>query len=127
MGWGNTRTDSHDDQEAGAEAAEVQDGAPGALDEVIRVGPAAADPVGQRREDVGADDEQGIVHLEERAREDDEQEADGQHERQRDDGLEPRVRHRGRGRGGSKPFLLSILFVCLRSETGDGFEMQMQG
>lgn len=62
MGW--TRTDSHDDQEAGAEAAEIQNGVPGALDEVVRVRPAAADPVRQRREDIGSNDQQGIILLE---------------------------------------------------------------
>lgn len=82
----------------------------GVLDEVVRVGAAAADPVRQRRQDVGGDDKQRVVLLEERAREDDEEEADGEHERQRDYRLETCCRHRDRGYGvGYFIYLLLLL------------------
>lgn len=89
------RTYSHNHQEPGKEAAEVQHAGARALDKVIRVGAAGADPVGQRGEDVGADDEEREVAREEGAREDDEQEADGEDKGQGNDGFEAGGRHRG--------------------------------
>lgn len=90
------RTDSHDDKESREEAPEVQHGGAGALDEVVGVGAAAADPVGHGGEDVGGDDEEGQVLLEEGAGEDDEEEADGEDEGEGYDGLDAGGRHVGR-------------------------------
>ena len=75
---------------------QVQDGGAGALDKVVGVGAAAADPVGDGRDDVRGDDEQRKVRVEEGAGEDDEQEAEGQDKGQGNDGLEPGGRHGGR-------------------------------
>jgi hypothetical protein len=86
---------AHDNKETGKEAAEIQDGGAGALYKVIGVGAAAADPVGNRGKDVGGDDKQRVVDLEEGAGEDDEEEADGEDEREGDDGLEAGGRHGG--------------------------------
>lgn len=94
-GWGEL-THAHDDKEAGKEAADIEDGGAGALDKVVRVGAAAADPVGHGRDDVGGDDEQRKVRVEEGARQDDEQEAEREHKRQGNDGLEAGGRHGGR-------------------------------
>jgi hypothetical protein len=91
-------TNAHDDKEGGAEAAEVEDGAAGALDKVIGVGAARGDPVGDGGEDVGGDDEEGVVVVPEGAGEDDEEESDGEDEGEGDDGLEAGGRHGGRGR-----------------------------
>lgn len=100
------RTHAHDDKEAGAEAAEVEDGGAGALDKVVGVGAAAADPVGDGGDDVGGDDEQGEVGMEEGAGQDDEEEAEGEDKGERNDGLEPGGRHGGR-------LFLGLLVWCL--------------
>lgn len=55
------RTYAHDDEEAGQEASEVEDGGAGALDEVVRVCAATTDPVGHGGENVGGDDKQWVV------------------------------------------------------------------
>lgn len=68
-------TNAHDDEEARQEPAKVDDAAAGRLHKVIVVGGAPAEPVGQRRDYVGRDDEQRQVVLEEGGRQDDEQEA----------------------------------------------------
>lgn len=88
-------TDAHDHQEARDEAAEVQHGGR-ALAEVVRVRAPAAYPVGQGREHVRRHDQQRVVGLPQRARQDDQEEAHGQHKRQGDDGFEAGGRHGGR-------------------------------
>lgn len=84
---------SHHHHEAGAEAAEVQHGGAGTLAKVIRVGASRADPVGDRGQHVGSDDEKRVVDLPEGAGENDEEESDGEDEGKGDDGLEPGSRH----------------------------------
>jgi hypothetical protein len=71
-------TYSHDNEEAGKKAAEIDHAGAAAVHEVIVSGGPAAQPVGHGGEDVCEDDEQGQVFLEERGREDDEEEADGE-------------------------------------------------
>lgn len=58
---GEERTNAHDNQEAGQEATEVDNGAARALHEVIWVGGAAAGPVWQRGNNVGRNDQQREV------------------------------------------------------------------
>lgn len=72
--------DAHHDQEPGAEPAQVEDGGARALDKVVGVGAVGAYPVGHRGEDVGGDDEEGVVFGVEGAGEDDEEEAEGEDE-----------------------------------------------
>jgi hypothetical protein len=52
------RTDTHKDQEAGTELSEIHNGVAAALHEIIRVSASSADPVWDRSEDVGRDDEE---------------------------------------------------------------------
>lgn len=70
-------TNAHHDEKPSAEPAQVQDGVAGALDEVVRVGEAAAHPVGQRRQHVRGHDQQRVVDAPQRARQDHQEEADG--------------------------------------------------
>lgn len=88
-------TNSHNHHETSAEAAEVQYGGAGTLTKVIRVGASRADPVGDRGQHVGSDDEKRVVDLPEGAGEDDEEESDGEDEGKGDDSLEPGGRHLG--------------------------------
>jgi hypothetical protein len=67
--------DAHDDQEAGAEPAEVDEPGPRGLHEVVRVRAPLADEVGERRAYVCCDYEEGEVVVPERRGEDDEEEA----------------------------------------------------
>lgn len=113
------RTHSHDNKETGTEAAKVEDGAAGALDKVIRVGTAAADPVGHGGQHVGGDDEQGEVRVEEGAGQDDEEEADCQDEGEGNDGLEAGGRHGGREATGFDPWESACVCVfCVASSLG---------
>lgn len=86
-------TNSHHHEKAGEETPEVQDSSAGALDEVIGVRATSADPVGYGGEDIGGDNKERVVHLEEGARENDEKEADCEDEGEGDDGLEAGGRH----------------------------------
>lgn len=56
----------------------------------------AADPVGNRRNDIGGDDEERIIHLPQSAGENNEEESNGEDEGEGDDGLEAGGRHLGR-------------------------------
>lgn len=56
-------TYSHDHQESCAEASKIHHASARALNKVIGVGAPAADPVGQRRDHVGRDDQQRVVDL----------------------------------------------------------------
>jgi hypothetical protein len=69
------RTNTHDDEESGQETSKVDNTAAGRLHEVILVGGAPADPVGQRCDYVGRYHEQRKVVLEKGGRQDDEEEA----------------------------------------------------
>lgn len=89
------RTHSHHDEEACEEATEVEDGGAGALDEVIGVCASAADPVGDWGDHVCSDHKEWVVHLEQGAGEDDEEEAYCQDEGQGNDGLEAGGWHDG--------------------------------
>ena len=91
-----------DDNNGRQEASEIQHCGPGALDEVIGIGAPAAYPVGDGGYHVGRDDEQRVIHLPQRAGEDDEEEADGEDEGEGDDGLEAGGRH-GDGLAGVAP------------------------
>ena len=73
-------TYSHNNEEAGKKAAEIDHAGAAAVHEVlVSGGPAAQPGFGHGGEDVACeDDEQGQVVLEERGREDDEEEADGE-------------------------------------------------
>lgn len=93
---GRKHTNAHNHKEASEEAPEVEDGGAGALDEIVGIGTAAADPVGDGGDDIGGDDEERVVDLPEGAGQDDEEEADGEDEGEGDDGLEAGGRHRGR-------------------------------
>lgn len=56
----------------------------------------SADPVGNRRNDIGSDDEERIIHLPQSAGENNEEESNGEDEGEGDDGLEAGGRHLGR-------------------------------
>lgn len=90
---GGQRTHSHYNQEAREKPSQVEHGGARALDKVIGVGAPAADPVGQRGNNVCGDYEEREVRLVQGAREDDEQEPDGEHEGEGDDGFEAGGRH----------------------------------
>jgi hypothetical protein len=51
-------TNTHKDQETGTELSEIHNGVAAALHEIIRVGASSADPVWDRGEHVGSDDEE---------------------------------------------------------------------
>lgn len=70
-----TRTGPHDNQKSCQEPAEFHYARATAVHEVIALLCFAADPVGDRGEDVGRDDEQCEVVLEQGGTEDDEEEA----------------------------------------------------
>ena len=72
------RTNAHKNQETRAELSEIHNGIAAALDEIIRIGASAADPVRQRGEDISSDDEKREILLKEGAGEDNEEEADGE-------------------------------------------------
>jgi hypothetical protein len=93
VGEHNRQCNSHHHEKAGEETPEVQDSSAGALDEVIGVRATSADPVGYGGEDIGGDNKERVVHLEEGARENDEKEADCEDEGEGDDGLEAGGRH----------------------------------
>jgi len=116
--------DTHDHEEARDEAPQVEDRISRALDEVVRVGHAGADPVRYRGDHVGRDDEQRVVDLPERAREDDEQEADCQHKGQGDDGLEAGGWHAGLScvsfEDARELWLLLLLSFVVWSRAGSG-------
>lgn len=56
-------TYSHYDQESCAEASKIHYASARALNKVIGVGAPAADPVGQRRDHIGRNDQQRVVDL----------------------------------------------------------------
>lgn len=70
------RTNSHHNQETCTEFPKIHNRVTPALDEIIWVGASSANPVWQRGEHEGRDDEEGVVFVEEGAGEDDEEEAD---------------------------------------------------
>lgn len=72
------RTDTHHDQKPCHEPPEIDQSVTAVLHEVIGVGAAVADPVGERGEDVGCDDEERQVVVPQSGGEDDEEEADGE-------------------------------------------------
>ena len=88
-------TNPHHHQEPRAEPAQVQHRGARALDKVVRVRAVAAYPVGHGRQHVRRHHEQRVVRVPERAREDHQQEADGQHEGEGDDGFEACCWHFG--------------------------------
>lgn len=55
------RTNSHNDQETSQETTKVNDSTAGAFHKIIGVGCTAAYPIGQRRDNVGRDDQQRKV------------------------------------------------------------------
>lgn len=71
-------TYAHDDEKAGKKAAQINDAGAAAVHEVIVSRRSAAQPVGDRGEDVCENDEEGQIVLEESGGEDDEEEADGE-------------------------------------------------
>lgn len=89
------RTDSHNHEETGEKAPQIQHGGAGALNEVIGIGATAADPVGYRGDDVGRNNEQRVVDLPQRAGEDHEEEAYGEDEGEGDDGFKAGGGHDG--------------------------------
>lgn len=72
------RTHSHDHEESSQEPAQFHNAATSRVHEVIVRLRFAAYPVGDRREHVGCDHEQGEEVVVEGGREDDEDEADGE-------------------------------------------------
>jgi hypothetical protein len=86
-------TNTHHNQEPRAKPSQVKHRGARALNKVIRVGAVAADPVRYGRQYIRGDNEQWVVGLPEGAREDDEQEADGEDEGEGDDGFEACLRH----------------------------------
>lgn len=89
----SAHTNAHDNKEAGEESSQVEHRRTATLDKVIRIRASAADPVRQRREDVGGDDEERVVDLVQGAGEDDEEESYGEDKGEGDDGLEAGGRH----------------------------------
>lgn len=62
-------TDSHDDEEAGQEATEINNSRSGALHKIIRIGRTPAYPVWQGRDYVGCNNDEGEVVVKEGGRE----------------------------------------------------------
>lgn len=71
-------TNSHDDHKPRQESPQLDNAAASTVHKVIAIAGFAAQPVGDRGEDVGRDNEEGEVVLEEGAGEDNEKEADGE-------------------------------------------------
>ena len=80
-------THSHHYQKAGTKLPQIENRRTRAL-VVIRIRTVTTDPVRYWREDVGGDDEEGVVDLPEGAGEDDEEEAYGEDEGEGDDCFE---------------------------------------
>ena len=69
-------TKPHNNQKPRTEPPKIYHCIPTRFDEIIRVSASATDPIWQRREDVGCDDQEGEVLFKEGAGEDYEKEAD---------------------------------------------------
>lgn len=74
-GWVKALTNAHDDKEAREKSPKIDHTAACRLHEVIAAGCPSAEPVGERRDDVGCDDEQGEEVAVEGGGQDDEEEA----------------------------------------------------
>lgn len=68
----------HNHQKPRCESSKIDDGGSGGFHEIIGIGAAGADPVGEGSDDVGCHDEEGEIGVEEGGGEDDEEEAYGE-------------------------------------------------
>lgn len=116
-------TNSHDNEETSEESPKVEDSSSGALNKVVGVRTTTTNPVRDRGENIGGNDQKRQVDLEQSARQNDKKEANCEDEREGDDGLEAGGRHRGGWGARSGARELEGRWLCsMRVEPVDGCE-----